>query len=82
MAQARDIMAELTPVFRDVFMDDGLQIRPEMKAGDVLGWDSLTNISLMFAVQAHFGIKLSTRDIESLANIGDLVACVAAKLAA
>jgi acyl carrier protein len=82
MAQGPDVMAELRLVFCGVFLDDDIQINAKMTAGDVGGWDSLNNISLMVAVQAHFGIKLSIREIDSLKNIGDLAKCVTMKLAA
>ena len=81
MTQTRDILTELTSVFRDVFMDDGIQLNAAMTNRDVVGWDSLNNIALMSAVQQHFRIKLSIRDTESLKNVGDLAACVGAKLA-
>jgi len=80
MRQDRDVWAELTQLFRDVFMDDGIQLDAGMTAMDVVGWDSLTNISLMSAVQEHFAIRLSIRDIESLTNVGDLVTCVVSRL--
>jgi acyl carrier protein len=82
MGQIPDIMNELRLVFCDVFLDDDLQIDTKMTAADVVGWDSLNNISLMVLVQAHFGIKLSIREIDSLKNIGDLAKCLAEKLAA
>lgn len=76
------IMAELTPLFREFFMDDGIQLSPDTTAADLIGWDSLTNISLMIAIQTHYGIKLTSREQETLKNVGDLAASVAGKLIA
>jgi acyl carrier protein len=42
-----EILAKLTPVFRDVFDDDRIVLRPEMSARDVDRWDSVANIRLM-----------------------------------
>ena len=81
MTQTRDIWPELTLLFRDFFLDDDIQLHAGMTSRDVVGWDSLNNIALMSAVQQHFRIKLSIRDTESLKNVGDLAACVGAKLA-
>jgi acyl carrier protein len=81
VTQTRDIWPELTLLFRDFFLDDDIQLHAGMTSRDVVGWDSLNNIALMSAVQQHFRIKLSIRDTESLKNVGDLAACVGAKLA-
>ena len=81
MTQTRDIWPELTLLFRDFFLDDDIQLHAGMTSRDVVGWDSLNNIALMSAIQQHFRIKLSIRDTELLKNVGDLAACVGAKLA-
>jgi acyl carrier protein len=75
----RDVRKELTGVFRDVFDDDTLEVRDETTAKDVDGWDSLTNIDLVVAVEKHFKIKLTTRDVAGLKNVGELVKLVEQK---
>lgn len=71
-----DVRDRMTEVFRSVFGDESLVLAPEMTADDVAGWDSVTHITLIYAVEDEFGIKFSTRDLESLANVGDLMAIV------
>ncbi len=79
MQTKADVMTELAPIFRDVFLLDSVHLQPEMQVGDILGWDSLSHISLLYAVQEHFQIKLTTREIEALRDLGDLAACISAK---
>ena len=74
-----DILAGLTEVFRDVFMDDDMQLRPGLSAADVPAWDSFKQIEIIMATEERFGIKLMTREIDGLRNVGDLVAVIAAK---
>ncbi len=74
-----NVREELTTVFRDVFDDTALSLRDEMTAKDVEGWDSLTNIDLVVAVEKHFKIKLTTRDVVALKNVGELIALVMKK---
>lgn len=81
MTADRNVWPELNQIFQDVFMDDGIRLNAGMTSMDVVGWDSLTNISLMSAVQDHFKIRLSIRDLESMKNVGDLAACVIMRLA-
>ena len=68
------ILTGLTSVFREVFDDDELVLKPEMTADDVEGWDSLTHIRLILSVQKAFGIKFSPVEMNRLKNVGDLIA--------
>jgi acyl carrier protein len=66
------IYATLTQVFRDVF-DDDIELRPDLSANEVDGWDSLTHIRLMLTVEKTFHVKFSTSDLGALKDVGDLV---------
>jgi acyl carrier protein len=68
------ILPRLTAVFREVFDDDELELKPEMTADDVDGWDSLAHIRLIISVQKAFGIKFSPVEMNRLKNVGDLIA--------
>lgn len=70
------IYAELAGVFAELFDEDVPTLTPSTTAADVPGWDSFTHLSLIVAVETHFGIRLSTRQVEGLANVGDLVAAI------
>jgi acyl carrier protein len=67
------IFTRLTSIFREVFDDDDLVLKPEMTANDVDGWDSLVHIRLILSVQKAFGVKFSSVEMSRLKNVGDLV---------
>lgn len=73
------IYAFLTDTFHDVFMRDDILLKPELTAKDVEGWDSFKQIEILLATEERFGIKFSTREVDSLQSIGDLVRLVGAK---
>jgi len=75
-----EIHDRLTSVFRDVFDDPSIAIFDAMTAEDVDGWDSLTHVTLIVAAEKAFNIKFSTRDIQSLANVGGFTALIRRKL--
>ncbi len=68
------ILTGLTSVFREVFDDDELELKPDMTADDVEGWDSLSHIRLILSVQKAFGIKFSPIEMNRLKNVGELIA--------
>ncbi|MBV8666300.1 MAG: acyl carrier protein [Burkholderiaceae bacterium] len=76
-----DIYTRLTDIMRDVFDDDELVAAPAMTAGDVDGWDSLSNLRLVMSVEKAFGVKFSAAEIGKLKNLGELADLVAAKAA-
>ena len=79
MMSEAEIYAFLTDTFHDVFMRDDIVLKPELSAKDVEGWDSFKQIEILLATEERFGIKFSTREVDSLQNVGDLARLVAAK---
>jgi acyl carrier protein len=74
-----DVYAGLTEIFHDLFGDYALVLTPSTSAADIAAWDSFNHINIMAAAEERFGVKLSTREIESLANVGDLARLILAK---
>jgi acyl carrier protein len=68
----------LSEIFRDVFMRD-IELRPELAAKDVAGWDSFKQIEIIVALEERYGIKFHTRELDSLQSVGDLVRVLASK---
>lgn len=79
MPNEAEINSGLTEIFRDVFMRDDMVLTPALTAKDVEGWDSFKQIEIILATEARFGMKFSTRELDSLRNVGDLVRVVASK---
>ncbi len=68
-----EVHSRLTEVFRDVLESPSLEIGESTTADDVAGWDSLSHIDLIVAVERAFGVSFTTREVMSLANVGDLM---------
>jgi acyl carrier protein len=74
-----EIYAELTDVFREWFGDETITLTPQTTASDVDGWDSFNHLNIMVAIEIRFGIKMRTREIESLKNVGEIVSLILTK---
>jgi len=80
--QDEQIYALLTEIFHEIFANDTIVLAPAMTADDVEGWDSFAHLDIIVALEEQLGIKFTTREIETLRTVGDLVALVKAKAGA
>jgi acyl carrier protein len=75
-----EIQDRLTAIFRNVFDDDDLVLRPDLTANEVDGWDSLSHLRLMLSVEKAFKVKFTAAEVGRLKNVGELESLLAAKL--
>ena len=71
----------LNQIFRMVFDDDSIVIAPEMTANDVDGWDSLSHINLITAIESKFNFRFTQKELMKQRNVGDLITDIDRKLA-
>jgi acyl carrier protein len=64
---------DLQQVFRTVFGDPDLVVTPDMTANDVDGWDSLSHVTLILAVDQRFQVRLGTKELLAMKNVGDML---------
>lgn len=70
----RDLVIEkLTPLFRDVFENDDIEIRESLKASDIPEWDSLSNVRLFVAIEMAFAVRFTTAEITGFQNVGQII---------
>ena len=67
------MLERVNDVFRDVFDDESLSVRPETTAADVEGWDSLMHVRLIIAIEKAFRVRFSSSEVASLKDVGDLI---------
>lgn len=72
---------DLTDVFRESLDDDSLTLTESTTAKDVPGWDSITHILLVVAVEKKFLVKFTAGEIQQLNNVGDMAALIRRKKA-
>ncbi|MBR4707485.1 MAG: acyl carrier protein [Pseudobutyrivibrio sp.] len=68
------ILDRLTEVFQDVFDDEDLTITADTNVKELDGWDSLTHITLMAAIQDEFDVKYNIEQITELTTVSDILA--------
>lgn len=71
--ERNEVYEQLTEIFKDVFMEDDIQINDNTTANDIDGWDSLMHITLIGAIEDEFDIKFPMKDVVAMKNVGDMV---------
>jgi len=75
-------MEKLNGIFRLVFDDDDIEIGPATTSNDIDGWDSLSHVNLIVAVERAFHIKFGQKELLTFRNVGDLHRGIESKNAA
>lgn len=73
------VLNEVENIFRDILDEELLNLTRDTTANDVDGWDSLTHIQLIVAIEKHFKVKFSSKEILSWKNVGELLDSLIAK---
>lgn len=55
---------------------DDFDLKDETVAGEVPGWDSLSHVRIISAVESAYGVRFKTLELLKLRNVGDLQALV------
>ena len=75
-----EIMEIVRRIFREVFDDDTLEVNDSTNSSDIEDWDSLEHISLVVSMENEFNLKFDLKEVNKLANVGEMVDLIATKL--
>lgn len=75
-----EILKKLQDIFRDVFDNEEIELTYETVAEDIDEWDSLAHIQLAKELEKEFGIKLTSKEIISWDNVGEMVESIQSKI--
>ena len=77
--ETEELLRELDTIFRNILKNENIALTPATTAKDVEGWDSLTNMRLITAIEKHYNIRFGLREILKFKHVGDLCASIQAK---
>ena len=78
--ERNEILKRVEEIFREELEKEDLVLTDETTADDVDGWDSLSHVQLVAAMEVAFGIEFKSREILSWDNVGDLIDSIQKKV--
>lgn len=78
---ANEILSQINDIIRKVLDNDDIVIQETTTAKEVPDWDSLSHVQIVAAIEKHFKITFTSKEIHSFKNVGEMCAAVAAKRA-
>jgi acyl carrier protein len=75
-----NVWNDLPAIFRDSLDNDSLTLAEETTANDVEGWDSITHVLIVVAVEKKFRVKFTAGEIQRLKNVGELASLIRGKM--
>ena len=73
-----EILNRLQTIFQNVF-DEDVSINEETKPSDIDGWDSLTQIVLLSAIQNNFDIDISMDEAIMIDGVASIIKIIESK---
>lgn len=70
--EGAEILKELETLFQEVLKRGSVSLKRESTVNDVDGWDSLTNMLLISAIEKKYSVHFKFREIMKFRNVGDL----------
>lgn len=73
------ILKQVNDIFKRVLDDTDIVITPQTTSADIEAWDSLNHIQLIVAIEKHFNVKFTTREIFTWKDVGEMCKTIAEK---
>lgn len=71
--ERQEVLAKLGEIVCHVLGLDEVTLEDRTTAQDVEGWDSVSTVEIMVAVEEVFGIRLKTGEMAAMDDVGRLV---------
>jgi acyl carrier protein len=78
--ERNEISEKIRRILTSVLKHEKFEMKDELTATEVDGWDSLSHITIISEIEEEFKIKFKLKELNKLNNIGSLINIVESKL--
>ena len=76
---SKTILGKIQSIVQDILDNESLNINEQTEATDVEGWDSLTHIQLVVAIEKKFKCRFTSKEIQNWRNVGEMISSIIEK---
>ena len=74
------IIEKIRTIIISVIEHENFEMKKELVASDVDGWDSLSQLMIVSEIENNFGIKFKLNEVYDIENLGDLIELTQSKV--
>ncbi len=78
--ERNEIIEKIRIILISVLKHEDFELKNELSAADVDGWDSLTHMIIITEIETTFGIRFKLKELNKLNNLGSLIELISSKL--
>jgi len=75
-----EIVEKIRHILVAVLKHQNFEMKDEMSAADVAGWDSLTHMIIITEIEKQFGVNFKLKELNKLTNLGTLIELISSKI--
>lgn len=75
-----EILEKVRQILIKVLKHEKFEMRDDLTALDVDGWDSLTHMEIITEIETEFNIKFRLKELNKLKNMATLIELIQSKL--
>ncbi len=75
-----EILEKVRQILITVLKHEKFEMRDDLTASDVDGWDSLTHMEIITEIETEFNIKFRLKELNKLKNMATLIELIQSKL--
>ena len=79
---AEPALTMLQAIVREVLAEPGLTLREDAATADVPGWDSVTNVEIILALEERLGVEFHVGELGRMCVVADYLRLIEARRSA
>jgi acyl carrier protein len=78
--ERNEIVDKLKGLLVSILKHENFEMKDELTAAQVDGWDSLTHMIIITEIEKSFQIKFKLKELNKLSNLGSLIELIQSKV--
>ncbi|HSH67567.1 MAG TPA: acyl carrier protein [Bacteroidia bacterium] len=71
--ERNEIIEKIKTILVTILKHENFEMKDELSAADVAGWDSLTHMVIITEIEKSFQVKFKLKELNKLNNLGNLI---------